>query len=258
MSDLIRQTIDAGANLSLRREAGLFLLNEAEAPLRVKLYRAGTAIFDASGVGRGVKVRPEGGFDQVEIINTGGVALYVEAFVCAGDVDVQIATGIEVTVDNEAANAVPVAGPVTNAELRASPVVVDVQGATLTASGVVLENTEADPAIVRLTDSGVMLENTEAAPAIVRQRSGGTVTDTTAAPGAVAAVFAAADDARRSLRIKNTGAVDVAVGGAGVAFATAAVVLMPGELWVESEGAGAAWYAVTESAAGSLAVQGVA
>lgn len=89
-------------------------------------------------------------------------------------------------------------------------------------------------------------------------KSDGTLADATAAPSAVAAQFAAASAARRSLRVKNTGAVAVAIGSAGVAYSTAAIVLMPGELWMENEGAGCAWYAVTETAAGAIAVQTVA
>ncbi|HJV24564.1 MAG TPA: hypothetical protein VJ673_02710 [Aromatoleum sp.] len=180
----------------------MFLLNEAAAPLRLKLYRQGGTLFDAVDVTRGIKVRPEGGFDRVALTNESGAPIYMEAFICAGDVDVQIQTGIQVTVENADAAPVP-----------------------------------------------VYVKN---APAVTG------VSDATQAVSAVAAQLVASSGGRRSLRVRNTGTVDVAIGGAAVAFAGAAVVLMPGECWVEDDGAPCEWWAVTETAAGSVAVQEVA
>lgn len=73
----------------------------------------------------------------------------------------------------------------------------------------------------------------------------GTVTD--AAPvaiGAGATAIAAANAARRGMRLRNVGANPVAIGGAGVTFANAAVILQAGETWNENEAPGAAWYGI--------------
>lgn len=67
------------------------------------------------------------------------------------------------------------------------------------------------------------------------------------APVAIAAAvtaIAGASAARRGLRMKNAGANPVAIGGAGVTFSNAAVVLQPGETWNENEAPGAAWYGI--------------
>lgn len=103
----------------------------------------------------------------------------------------------------------------------------------------------------------VDVQNATLSVSEVTLKSSGAITDSTAAPGAVVGQVKAANQNRRSLRIKNIGAVDVAIGGAAVVFATAAIVLAPGDVWVEDDGAGAAWYAVTLSGAGSLAIQEV-
>lgn len=200
--------------MTVRREAGLFLLNEASAPLRIKIYRRGTVIFDASGVGRGVKVRPLDGLDQVDIVNESGSAIDIEAFICAGDVDVQIATGLQVTVDNTAANPVPV----------------DIQTpVTLTATSVEVNNTTAN-AVPVITNFASTIAN------------GAAVACT-----AVEAAIVAASATRRGLRIKNAGVNPVAIGGTGIAYATAAVIIQAGETWNEPEAPGAAWFAICDT-----------
>ena len=61
---------------------------------------------------------------------------------------------------------------------------------------------------------------------------------------------------RRGLRIKNAGAAAVAIGGATLAYATAAVLIQPGETWNENEAPGAAWWCVCDAAqASTLNVQ---
>lgn len=63
------------------------------------------------------------------------------------------------------------------------------------------------------------------------------------AVGAAAGVLLAASATRRGFRATNVGANPVAIGGAGVTFANAAVVIQPGATWNENEAPGAAWYA---------------
>lgn len=240
MSDLVIQTLAAGASLQLRREAGLFLLNEASAPVRVKISRRGTVIFDASGIGRGVKVRPEGGLDQVDVVNESGAAVDIECFVCAGDVDVQIATGIQVTVDNSTANAVPVASAtpleVTNPAGQRLNVNVDGGTVNVTATAVEINNSDANPVPMSQV-AGESFQVTPYQATAVTNGAAVAVTDTQVA-------VVALDGARRGVRIKNAGGNPVAIGGTGIAFATAAVVLQAGETWNENEAPGAAWFAI--------------
>ncbi|OHV95924.1 hypothetical protein AKG95_13670 [Janthinobacterium lividum] len=78
-------------------------------------------------------------------------------------------------------------------------------------------------------------------------------------PVAVAAavgVLVTVSATRRGLRIKNAGAAAVAIGGATLAYATAAVLIQPGETWNENEAPGAAWWCVCDAAkASTLNVQ---
>lgn len=80
-----------------------------------------------------------------------------------------------------------------------------------------------------------------------------------AAVAAAAAVFLAADPARRGFRVKNNGANAVAIGGAGLTFGNAAVLVQPGETWNENEAAGAEWSAICDAAmASTLNIQTIA
>lgn len=142
MSDLIKQTMGAGEVIRWRRAAGLLLVNEASAPITVQLMSKGSEIFAADGVGRGIKVRPGEGFDEAVLHNKTAGDVEIEVFITGAEVDVQIATGITVTVDNTVANPIPVVHTGT-VELTASnvgivqqPVTVAGDSYTVTAAGV--------------------------------------------------------------------------------------------------------------------------
>ena len=76
------------------------------------------------------------------------------------------------------------------------------------------------------------------------------------AVAAVVVVLVAVSTTRRGLRIKNAGAAAVAIGGATLAYATAAVLIQPSETWNENEAPGAAWWCVCDAAqASTLNVQ---
>jgi hypothetical protein len=49
----------------------------------------------------------------------------------------------------------------------------------------------------------------------------------------------------------------VAIGGAAVTMANAAIILRPGDIWVEDDAPGAAWYAVADTAGADVRVMGV-
>lgn len=82
-----------------------------------------------------------------------------------------------------------------------------------------------------------------------------------AAPIAVSdtvTVIAAANTARLSLRITNLGSDPVAVGGAGITWATRCLVLDAGDSWVEDMAAGLTWSAITDTGkTASIAIQEV-
>ncbi len=81
------------------------------------------------------------------------------------------------------------------------------------------------------------------------------------APIAMSAVFAAivaANANRVSIRFTNTGANVVALGAAGLTFANGAVLLQPGDTWIEERAANLAWGGICGAAlASTIAVQEV-
>lgn len=66
------------------------------------------------------------------------------------------------------------------------------------------------------------------------------------------------DNTYKRLRImNNSAAASVAIGGAGVTMANAALVLRPGDVWIEDDAPGAAWFAVADMAGADVRVMGV-
>lgn len=75
---------------------------------------------------------------------------------------------------------------------------------------------------------------------------------------AVAAVIAAADAARRELRITNLGPDPMAIGPAGVTWVNRVIVLYSGDTYIETRGANLAWSAIgAATTTASLTWQGV-
>lgn len=64
---------------------------------------------------------------------------------------------------------------------------------------------------------------------------------------AAVGVLLAAAPARRSIRLRNVGASAIAIGANGLTFANAAVIIQPGETWIESDAPGAAWYCICDT-----------
>ena len=74
----------------------------------------------------------------------------------------------------------------------------------------------------------------------------------------LAAVALVADATLRRLRVRNGHATAmIAIGGAGVTLANAAIVLEPGDIWNETDAAGAAWFVVSDTAATPVQMQGL-
>ena len=132
------------------------------------------------------------------------------------------------------------------------------------------------PLAVSLTETKI--NNTDAQAVPVTQKAGTTFAVSLAGESAVrpylaaavtnvapvgvtaaAAAMLAAAPARRSIRVRNVGANAVALGGAGLAYASAAVLIQPGETWLESDAPGAAWYCICDAGlASTLNIQTVA
>ncbi|RVU46100.1 hypothetical protein [Rubrivivax rivuli] len=60
-------------------------------------------------------------------------------------------------------------------------------------------------------------------------------------------VIAAANAARRTLRICNLGPDPVAIGAAGLTWAQRCIVLLAGDVWVEDRGGNLAWSGICEA-----------
>lgn len=71
----------------------------------------------------------------------------------------------------------------------------------------------------------------------------------------VATPLLSADAKRKGFRVLNTGASVIYLGGGGVSLENGCLKLNPGDLWVESEAPGAAWFAVADGGAGTVKVQ---
>jgi hypothetical protein len=131
-----------------------------------------------------------------------------------------------VTVDNDAANRVPV----------------DLAGGTVnvTATNVGINNTDANAVPVRDQALGTIVDH---APAVINTGL---------------AQLLVNDPTFRRLRIRNASATAViALGGSAVTLANAAIVLQPGDVWLEDDVAGAPWYAISDTNGADVRVMGL-
>lgn len=132
-----------------------------------------------------------------------------------------------------------------------------------------IDFSDADGATVKIQNTGtpIQVSNDRGTPGNLLYVSGVSLADapatavTVAAPvacGPVAVVLAAADAARRSMRLLNLGPDPVAIGPAGLTWANRCVVLGVGDIWVEDRAANLAWSAITDAGkAASVTVQRV-
>ncbi|KVD19192.1 hypothetical protein WI80_33395 [Burkholderia ubonensis] len=243
--------------------------------LTVQLLRGGAVLDTVDGIGPGAKLVPRGGFDGFTIEGAAGV---VQGVVTMGDIDIQLAQ-INTNISNDATHPVPVSlvsAPgqpieVTNAPGQDLRVTVDgpvnVTGAQLTATNVGINNTDANPVPVKLHASDdatpipvagtVTIGNAAGAPVPtldVKAQTPATVAPVPVAAGATGTVLLAVDAARRAVRFFNpagsAGPVAIVPDNATV-YASAAIVLNPGDFWNETEAPGAAWFASTPAGTGA-------
>lgn len=115
-----------------------------------------------------------------------------------------------------------------------------------------------DGATVKIANTGtpIQVSNDRGSPGNLLYVSGVSLADapaTAASNGAAVAVgpggavVAAANANRRALRLLNLGPDPVAIGAAGLTWATRTIVLDVGDVWLEDRGANLAWSAITDA-----------
>ncbi len=255
----VAQKILANANPTTGQQAG-YQAAIAGRMLYVQSSDAGNTLTvtltDALGnretvanIGAGAKLTPALGFTAVTITTTADSN--VAFIVTQGDIDIQL-NQTSVQIANGNGNPVPVA--IVSEPGSPFPVTVtgtvNVSGATLTATNVGINNTSTNPVPVSLVSE-------PGAPIAVTPTQATSVTD--AAPVAVAAfnsgtpnqVHIRTAGACRSLRIGNPAASTgkLFVGGAGVTPTNAVIVLLPGDVWNETDAPQIDWYATSDTGA---------
>lgn len=219
---------------------------------------------------------------DVQLGGTAGGAVLVPEGV---NITNNLANSIPVTLTSSS-NTTPI--PVSLASIRvnntaAQPIPVSFAGTVAPVLGVVTvdnTNAEAIPVLQKPGEVfevsqkaglnfGVLVNNNEAGAVFTQPRAASVwvtrevlaANVANIAPVAVDAVaiqLVVAQVARRSLRLRNIGPGAVAIGGAGVTFGNAAVVIQSGETWMEADAPGAAWFAVCDAGmATTINIQGV-
>ena len=196
-------------------------------------FHNGTGTNTVSGVGKGFKAGPVGGFDTITFRASADGT--VEFIVTDGDVNAQFDDASTI-IGNDDGQAIPVRLKV------GDRLPVDIGGGvvTVTADNVGISNGDANAVPVRsqalgnLVDHNASVINTGAAQLLV------------------------GDPTFRRLRVRNASpTATVVLGGATVTFANAAILLPPGAMWIEDDAAGANWYAVSDTDGADVRVLGM-
>lgn len=153
---------------------------------------------------------------------------------------------VQLGVTDGAAVKVPEGVAITNTD----PIPVVFDGTVAPVLGVVtVDNTNAE-AIPVLQKPGESFAVTIAQALNVKDLACSTIVNIAPVSAGLAAVALVADATLRRLRVRNGHATaTIAIGGAGITLANAAIVLAPGDIWNEADAAGAAWYVVSDTAA---------
>lgn len=227
-----RETILPGVGLSQRLGGRMFYIQRCSAGpvLTIDLYRGGD-VQTVENVGKGFKAEPVGGFDAFRIRTT---AESVVDFVIA-DGNVQVQFDEETTVGNTDGQAIPIRTPV------GEPLEVLFAGVVSPVLGVVtVDNSNAEAIPVQSQALAIIVDHVAAVINVG------------------AAQLLVSDATYKRLRVKNAHATArVAIGGVAVTLANAAIILEPGDLWIENDAAGAAWYATSDTAAADVRVMGL-
>lgn len=214
----------------------LYIQRSAGGPvLDVEFMRNQAGSQTIERVGKGFKAAPVGGFEGIRI--SARVSGVVDFVITDGDIAIAFDEDMT-TIGNDDGQAIPMR------TVPGKPLDVLFAGTVSPVFGVAtVDNTDAEAIPVQQKTGAVF--NTRGYLAAV-------VTDyDPVAVGEVRTLLVGADSARRGARFKNTGDNPFALGGAGVTFANAALVIQPGETWNENEAPGAAWYCICAAAAAS-------
>lgn len=215
--------------------------------LSVQFIQGSGVAYTVNGVAAGWRLKPTGGFDSVVFQSDNDAA--ITCIVTSGDIDVQV---LEVgsTITNAANNPVPVS----IVSEPGQPFAVTIaEGSTVevTADNVGINNTEANPVPVKLVAS----DDATGVPVLpVLAQTPATVAPVVVAANANGVVLIAADATRRAARFYNP---NISAGPVAItpdlttSFASASVVLYPGDFWSETDAPGAAWYASTPNETGA-------
>ena len=184
--------------------------------------------------------------------------------------DVVIPNGVEIT--NKLAASIPVTLtsssnttpiPVSLASIRinnteAQPIPVLFGGTVAPVLGVVtVDNTNAE-AIPVLQKPGETFAVSVSQVLNVKEVQCPTIVNIAPVTAGLASVALVADATLRRLRVRNSHATaTIAIGGAGITLASAAIVLAPGDIWSETDAAGAAWFVISDTAATVVQLQGL-
>lgn len=249
-----RETIVAGQPLRLSIGGRVLYIQRSEGGpvLTVEFTRQGGESQKIERVGKGFKAAPRDQFQGVTISTT--VTGQVDFVITDGDIDIKfdedatiigndVSQPIPVIFDGTVA---PVFGDVTNSDANAIPIKQKV-GAVFT---VHVDNLDAAAVPVQQKIGTVFNTKNEALTTIVDHAA--------AVINTGAAQLLISDATYRRLRIRNASLTQtVAIGGAAVTMASGAIILLPGDTWIEDDAAGVAWYATSDIAAADVRVMGL-
>ena len=242
-------TLQAGIPHRLDIECALILIDAVSTADGVDLQtldRGGAASVVIPG--RKAAFRLTGKFEGV--ILSAAVVTTVSLFLSKTDVQLGVVDGSAVSIPNGVRVINSDAQPVPVKTPAGQPLEVSFAGTVAPVLGVIT-NSDAQAIPVK-PQIGAIFTVEQATEVDTRPYLAAAVANVApVAVTAVAAALVAASATRRGLRLRNVGANPVALGGAGVTFAGAAVVIQPGETWNENEAPGAAWYVICDAALAS-------
>lgn len=230
-----KEYLAAGVPVKLAVGGKLLYVQRSQAGAVLSItFHSGAATQGVAGVGKGFKAGPVGGFDQITFLAAESGT--VEFIVTDGDVNAQFDDASTI-IGNDDGQAVPI-------RLKAGErLPVDMQGGT-----------------VNVNAENVGINNGNASPVPIQYQALATLSNKAAVvvnTGVAQAVLADATLKRAVFRNGSANGAKIGLGGVGVTMATAAIVLQPGETWVETDAAGAAWYAASDINGADLRMLGV-
>jgi hypothetical protein len=230
--------IPAGAPVKLAIGGRLLYIQRSSGGAVLDItFHNGAGTQTVSAVGKGFKAGPVGGFDTITF--KAAMDSTVEFIITDGDVNAQFDDASTI-IGNDDGQSIPVRVP------AGQRIPVDLANGTVNvnAVNVGINNTDAAPIPVRMPAGAFLPTKPYKAQAVTN------VEPVNMAANAQAIV--AADANRRGVRLRNVGANAVAIGGAGLIFSKAVVVIQPGETWAENEAAGAAWFGICDAGLTSI------